>query len=71
MKDFLISIIDKTSSAMGKRMLRRWLNQPLRDTEILDQRRDVGSQLSAMHFQKPEPVDKLSHPVCCPTSQKT
>lgn len=34
----LVSIIDKTNTPMGSRMLRRWVNRPLRDHEILRQR---------------------------------
>ena len=34
----LASVIDHTSTAMGSRCLRRWLNQPLRDQLILSQR---------------------------------
>jgi len=34
----LISVIDKTTTAMGGRQLRRWLNQPLRDQEQIKQR---------------------------------
>jgi len=31
----LISVMDKTATAMGSRLLRRWLNQPLRDIDTL------------------------------------
>ncbi len=34
----LLHIIDKTSTAMGSRLLRRWLNQPIRSHEVLNQR---------------------------------
>ncbi|MCH9643388.1 MAG: DNA mismatch repair protein MutS [Gammaproteobacteria bacterium] len=37
----LISVIDKTATAMGKRLLRRWLNQPLRDINTLNQRQNA------------------------------
>ena len=34
----LVSVIDNTSTAMGSRMLRRWINQPLRNLSTLNQR---------------------------------
>jgi len=39
----LSSVIDRTSTAMGSRLLRRWLNQPLRDKNILTQRQQIIS----------------------------
>ncbi|HEV2613372.1 MAG TPA: DNA mismatch repair protein MutS [Gammaproteobacteria bacterium] len=39
----LSSVIDRTSTAMGSRLLRRWLNQPLRDRNILQQRQQIIS----------------------------
>ena len=41
----LASIIDKTATAMGSRLLRRWLNRPLRNHEILRQRQNAISVL--------------------------
>jgi len=37
-KNTLISVLDKTSTSMGGRLLRRWLNKPLRDQAILRNR---------------------------------
>ena len=34
----LVSVIDNTSTAMGSRMLRRWINQPLRNLNTLNAR---------------------------------
>ncbi len=34
----LAAVIDKTATAMGSRLLRRWLNRPLRDPNVLQQR---------------------------------
>lgn len=34
----LMSVMDKTQTPMGKRLLKRWLNQPLRDYAIICQR---------------------------------
>ena len=37
----LASVIDKTSTNMGSRCLRRWINRPLRDHAVLKQRHDA------------------------------
>lgn len=36
----LISVLDKTATPMGARLLRRWLMRPIRDARILKQRQD-------------------------------
>jgi DNA mismatch repair protein MutS len=41
----LISVIDRTSTAMGSRLLNRWLNCPVRNRELLDQRLDAVTYL--------------------------
>ncbi|WP_029151578.1 DNA mismatch repair protein MutS [Methylovulum miyakonense] len=42
----LFGVLDKTATAMGSRCLRRWLNRPLRDHAVLDNRYAcVGSLL--------------------------
>lgn len=41
----LSSVIDRTTTAMGSRCLRRWLHNPLRDTEILQQRHQAIGEL--------------------------
>lgn len=40
----LLSILDKTASPMGARLLRRWLLRPLRDHEVLKQRQQAIKQ---------------------------
>lgn len=42
----LISVLDKTATPMGARMLRRWLMRPVRDRKVLQQRQDVIQQFS-------------------------
>ena len=43
----LASVIDKTSTAMGSRCLRRWINRPLRDQDQLRGRHEaIGSLLN-------------------------
>jgi len=41
----LISIMDTSANAMGSRLLKRWINQPLRDQKILRQRYDAINTL--------------------------
>lgn len=41
----LLGVLDKTSTAMGSRCLRRWLNRPLRDQHLLKQRYSCVSSL--------------------------
>ncbi|WP_430754852.1 DNA mismatch repair protein MutS [Magnetovirga frankeli] len=37
-KDTLAGVLDSTATAMGSRLLRRWLNRPLRDSQAVGQR---------------------------------
>ncbi|NLE84710.1 MAG: DNA mismatch repair protein MutS [Chloroflexi bacterium] len=37
----LLWILDKTQTSMGKRMLREWVNKPLLDIKLIDQRLDA------------------------------
>ena len=37
----LITVLDHTANAMGSRLLRRWINQPLRDHNLVKQRLDA------------------------------
>jgi DNA mismatch repair protein MutS len=43
----LASVFDNTSTAMGSRLLKRWLNRPLRDREILRERQTCIKNLLA------------------------
>jgi DNA mismatch repair protein MutS len=49
----LAAICDRTATAMGSRLLRRWLVQPLREHDILKQRQQsiavLGSQTATFH----------------------
>jgi DNA mismatch repair protein MutS len=44
-RNTLISILDSTASGMGSRLLRRWLNKPLRDQNILRNRHQATGSL--------------------------
>ncbi|MDO6747043.1 DNA mismatch repair protein MutS [Gilvimarinus sp. 1_MG-2023] len=54
----LFSVLNKSSTAMGARLLRRWLNRPLRDLHTLQERQDaIGVLVDNYRF---EPLrDKL------------
>ncbi|MDL0430357.1 DNA mismatch repair protein MutS [Marinobacter sp. TBZ242] len=50
-------VMDRTATAMGGRQLRRWLNRPLRDVTIVEQRQQaVSALLDGFHY---EPVHDL------------
>ena len=42
-------IMDKTATAMGSRLLKRWLNRPLRDHNLLRQRQGLIAQLQEQY----------------------
>lgn len=42
-------ILDKTATAMGSRLLRRWLNRPLRDHGVLQQRQALIAELNSQY----------------------
>ena len=41
----LVSVVDRTRTPLGARLLRRWLNLPLRDLAALDRRHDIVAAL--------------------------
>jgi DNA mismatch repair protein MutS len=51
----LVQVLDKTETAMGSRLLKRWLNQPLRNQQQLLRRQEAIASL----IQKPLEVLKL------------
>ncbi|HIQ15893.1 MAG TPA: DNA mismatch repair protein MutS [Leucothrix sp.] len=59
-KNTLISVLDKTATSMGGRLLSRWLNKPLRDQSILKNRHQaIDSLIQQYHY---EPLhDLLRH----------
>lgn len=51
-KHTLLAIIDNTATSMGSRLLRRWLNKPLRDRFTLRQRQQaVGTLLEQYRYE--------------------
>lgn len=50
-------VMDRTATSMGGRELRRWLNRPLRDVDVVQQRQQaVSALLEGFHY---EPVHAL------------
>ncbi len=48
----LLSVLDRCATAMGSRLLGRWINRPLRDQQILAQRQQVVAALiENFHFE--------------------
>ena len=46
-------VMDRTATAMGGRELRRWLNRPLRDVEVVTRRQNaVASLLDSFHYEQ-------------------
>jgi DNA mismatch repair protein MutS len=45
----LIAVLDKTRTAMGSRLLKRWLNRPLRDHDLLRARQESVQQFLSQH----------------------
>jgi len=60
-KHTLVAILDQTSTAMGSRLLRRWLKQPLRDHHTLNQRLDAIQAM--LDSQVTESVCALFKPI--------
>jgi len=53
----LLDVIDRSTTAMGSRLLRRWLNRPLRDRNVLNKRlQAIESLLENQRFENPREV---------------
>lgn len=58
-KGTLLWVLDKTSTSMGGRMLRRWINDPLIDVTEINKRLDSVKELKDSPMLKGEVVDSL------------
>ena len=55
----LLDVLDHTSTAMGSRLLARWLNRPLRRMDILQARQDsIAGLIEDYHYESIQPVLK-------------
>ena len=53
----LMSVVDNTATAMGGRLLARWLNRPLRDIEVVTSRQQVVATLIEHYrFEQLHPI---------------
>ena len=51
-KGTLLWVLDKTSTSMGGRLLRRWINDPLLDVEEIVKRQDSVEELNKTQAEK-------------------
>ncbi len=58
-KGTLLWVLDKTSTSMGGRMLRRWINDPLIEVSEINRRLDSVSELKNSPILKDEVIDSL------------
>lgn len=49
----LAHVLDHTSTSMGSRLLKRWLNRPLRDVNVINERQNSVAQLLTHHGYAP------------------
>jgi DNA mismatch repair protein MutS len=55
----LLGVIDETATAMGGRLLRRWLEEPLLDVEAIRRRQDAIEELARAELERGELRDLL------------
>ena len=58
-KGTLLWVLDQTSTSMGGRLLRRWLNDPLLDVKEINERLDAVSELKDNMMLRGDVVDTL------------
>lgn len=55
----LLSVLDKTSTAMGARLIRRWIEQPLQDSEKINKRLDAVEEICSSKPHREKLTDAL------------
>ncbi len=60
-KGTLLWVLDKTETSMGKRMLRSWIEQPLVDSKVINERLDAVEALYNANVGRAELKEALSH----------
>ncbi|MFA6302615.1 MAG: DNA mismatch repair protein MutS [Legionella sp.] len=58
----LLSVLDKTASAMGSRLLKRWLGRPLKDQMLIIQRQQAIADL--IQLQQDYSLHQLLNQIC-------
>ena len=48
----LLWLLDKTKTAMGGRLLKQWLNRPLLNAKLLQQRQEIVATLIDHYFER-------------------
>lgn len=59
-KGTLLWVLDKTATAMGKRLIRSWVEQPLMDPEAINTRLDAVEELFLRNFERLELCEALA-----------
>ena len=60
-KGTLLWVLDKTRTAMGKRLMRSWLEQPLVSVQLINERLDCVQAFTEQSIQRSEILEGLSH----------
>ena len=60
-KGSLLWVLDKTKTAMGKRLVRNWIEQPLVDAEVINRRLSAVQALYTANMARADLKDALSH----------
>lgn len=58
----LLSVLDKTASAMGGRLLKRWLGRPLRQHHLIEERQHAVAEI--MNLQNDAAIHQLLRQIC-------
>jgi DNA mismatch repair protein MutS len=58
-KGSLIGVLDRTSTSMGARLLKKWIEQPLIDTDVINKRLDSVSEFKNNYMLRNEVREKL------------
>ena len=57
-KNTLMSLLDRCATIMGSRLLRQWINQPLRDQDIVSERHQAIEDLQSLDLQELQQILK-------------
>lgn len=57
----LLAVVDQTVTAMGGRLVKNWLERPLIDEKLIEERLDMVTSLLNAYFEREELRDELRH----------